>query len=304
MHHCRSRVPAASAPRRSHWAAAPDRRWPMRPCSQASRVAARWILPLDVFETEPRRREDDAVGGDADRVRYAASHGAPQSGQLVPDPSPASRPRSRSAPCRARIRGPRTPRRTRRGRRERRRPRALGLMRVQIAAALDDQVLRPAREEELAVGDVAEVAGVEPAVVAGDRARRVGVPGSSPGGRGTRGSGPDLRGVPVRACRRRRPPRARDRGAPDRRRRSREPADRPRGPAPRAPKTGTSPGAPNRCAAAGGAAAWTIRPCTRRGRTREARPSGRVRTARSARRSAGSSRAARPPSRSAAPAPS
>ena len=49
----------------------------------------------------------------------------------------------------------------------------LGFVRVEVAARLDDQVLGAAGQEEVAAGEVAEVAAVEPAVRADERARRL-----------------------------------------------------------------------------------------------------------------------------------
>ena len=117
------------------------------------------------------RRQHDAVRGDAERVGHRTGHGAPQRGELGRVGEP--RLRHDHEPLRAALGirgaegGDASGAHTRyRGRRRFR------FMGVQVAAALDDQVLGPPGEEEIAVGDVAEVAGVEPAIVAGDRARR------------------------------------------------------------------------------------------------------------------------------------
>ncbi len=50
----------------------------------------------------------------------------------------------------------------------------LDLLRIEIAARLDDHVLLPAGDEELAVGDVAEIARVHPAALVQDLARDLG----------------------------------------------------------------------------------------------------------------------------------
>ena len=47
----------------------------------------------------------------------------------------------------------------------------LGLVRVDVAAALDDDILAAAGQKQLRVGQVAEVAGIDPAVVGRDRPR-------------------------------------------------------------------------------------------------------------------------------------
>ena len=165
---------AAEAARRSHCPATPPQGRPRRPPSPGLARRPPPDLAARRLGDRARGREHDAVRGDADGVGHPAGHRAPQRGQLRLAGEPrlghdheALRP---ALGIRRAERGDASGAHAGDGPRGRFR-----LVGVEVVAALDDQVLRPAGEEELAIREVAAVAGVEPAVVAGDRPRRGGI---------------------------------------------------------------------------------------------------------------------------------
>ena len=136
----------------------------------------RRILPDDVLGTLPGRVNDNRVGGHADRRDDRGGDGGMERRAVAAGPGLAcsATTTSRSVPVRGSLDAER-------GDAAAPDPgyfgdRFLDLLRVDVAAAGDDHVLGAAGDEEVAVVvDEAEVAGVDPAVVAHHGRRRLGV---------------------------------------------------------------------------------------------------------------------------------
>ena len=183
----RSRSAAAPNASRSHCRLALAGAAPMRPCSTSSRQAERRTLPLEVLST---------VCGGASTI---SSAGSPIASTTACDTASRNAAVSRAAAraqlgqhdeplgAAARI-GPAEHRDAALADAVDRADRVLDLLRVQVAAATDHDVLDAAGDVDVAVGDVGPVAGVEPAAgrTAAPSVRGCASSRAWPTGRGTR----------------------------------------------------------------------------------------------------------------------